>query len=169
MYEVHRPGLVRARRRLAVLPQLGLDPPLGRLVAQLQAHLTIEAINPLGVHPPAFTAQQHMNAPIAIAYTRRRHILDPFDQLSLPGSTRAVVVGRSFDWQRSASPSNAYPPGRACIVHHLPLPGRLQSFRRITSCSIALSSDRSATIFTRAEFRENPANLAEFSFHTALK
>src|SRR6516162_7639080 len=129
MYEVHRPGLVRARRRLAVLPQLGLDPPLGRLVAQL-----------------------HMNAPIAIAYTRRRHILDPFDQLSLPGSTRAVVVGRSFDWQRSASPSNAYPPGRACIVHHLPLPGRLQSFRRITSCSMALSSDRSATIFFNLPF-----------------
>jgi hypothetical protein len=36
-------------------------------VAQLEAHLTIEAINPLGVHPPAFTAQQHMNTPIAIA------------------------------------------------------------------------------------------------------
>ena len=37
MHEVHRPGLVRTRRRLAVLPQLGLDPALGRLVAQLQA------------------------------------------------------------------------------------------------------------------------------------
>jgi hypothetical protein len=98
------------------------------------------------------TTQQHINAPSAIAYTRRRNPFNPFDQLSLTGSTRAVVVGRSFDWQRPASPSNAYPPGRACIVHHLPLPGTLQSFRRITSCSIALSSDKSATILFNLPF-----------------
>ena len=61
------------------------------------------------IHPPAFMAQQHMNAPIAIAHAGRRDLLDPFGQLSLPGSTGALVVGRSFGWQRTASSSNAYP------------------------------------------------------------
>src|SRR5205807_10148795 len=35
--EVHRPGLVRSRCRPAIVPQLGLDPALRRLVAYLQA------------------------------------------------------------------------------------------------------------------------------------
>lgn len=37
-----------------------------------------------------------MNAPIAIADMARRNLRDPFTQLSLPGSTGAVVVGRSY-------------------------------------------------------------------------
>src|SRR3546814_12940532 len=35
--EVHRPHIVRSDRRSTVLPQLRLHPPLGGLVAQLQA------------------------------------------------------------------------------------------------------------------------------------
>src|SRR6516165_12219415 len=93
-----------------------------------------------------------MDTPISIAHAGRGDLLDPFTQLRLPGSTRAVVVGRSFDRQRTASTSNAYPPGRARMIHHLTLPGRLQNFRRMTSCSIALSSDRSATIFLSLPF-----------------
>ena len=38
------------------------------------------------------------------------------------------------------------------MIHHVPLSDRLQNFRRITSCSIALSSDRSATIFFSLPF-----------------
>src|SRR5262249_7980801 len=38
------------------------------------------------------------------------------------------------------------------MIHQLPPPDRLQSFRRITSCSISLSSDRSATIFSSLPF-----------------
>jgi hypothetical protein len=152
VHEVHRPGLIRSRRRSTVLPQLGLDPALGRFVAYLQAHLPIQAIDPLGIDPPAFTAQQYVNAPITVANPGGGDLLDPFGQLSLPGSTGAVVVGRSFDRQRTASTSNAHSPGRARMIHHLPLSGRLQNFRRITSCSIALSSDRSAPILFSLPF-----------------
>src|SRR5499426_3244603 len=140
MHKVHRPGLVRSRRRLMVASEFRLDPTLGCFVAQLQAYLAIQAIDPLGIYRPAFAPQQHMNAPIAVAHAGSGDLLDPFAQLSLPSSTRAVVVGRSIDWQRAASTSNAHPPGRPRMIHHLTLPGRLQSFRRITSCSIALSS-----------------------------
>jgi glucose/arabinose dehydrogenase len=47
----------------------------------------------------------------------------------------------AVDWQRTAT-SNAYLPNRPSMIHQLPLPDRLQSFRRITSCSISLSSAR---------------------------
>jgi hypothetical protein len=46
-----------------------------------------------------------MNAPIVIAHAGCRDLLDPFGQMSLPGSTGAVVAGRAFDRQRTASTS----------------------------------------------------------------
>src|SRR5262249_9832487 len=112
----------------------------------------IQAVDPFRVHSPTFTAQQHMNAPIAVAHAGGRNLLDPFGQLSLPGSTRAVVGGRSLNRQNTASTANAYPPARAHMIHHLTLPSRLQNFRRMTSCNIALSSDKSATIFFSLPF-----------------
>ena len=112
----------------------------------------LSRLRPLRVHPPAFPAQEHMNASIAVAHAGSGNLLDPFDQLCLTGSTRAIVVGRSLDRQRTASTSNAHPPGRTRMVYHLALPGRLQSFRRMTSCNIALSRDRSATILFSLPF-----------------
>ena len=53
VHEVHRPGFIGSCRRAAVLPQLGLHPALGRLVAQLQAHIAIQPIHALGIDPPA--------------------------------------------------------------------------------------------------------------------
>jgi len=58
--------------------------------------------------------------------------------MSLPGSTRAVVVGRSFDRQRTASTSNTHPPGRARTSCRrragfkmvLPAPAMLQRWHR---------------------------------------
>ena len=152
MDEVHGPGLVRSRRCLPIASQLRHDPALRCFVAQLQAILAVKSVHPFGIHRPAFTAQQHVNAPITVTNTGPGDLLDPFGQFSLPGSTGAVVAGRSFDRQCAASSSNAYPPGRSRKAHQLTLPGRLQSFRRMTSCSIALSSDRSATIFFSLPF-----------------
>ena len=41
------------------------------------------------------------------------------------GNKDAVVVGRSVDWQRTPSTSNAYLPSRPSMIHQLPLPDRL--------------------------------------------
>jgi hypothetical protein len=43
---------------VVVSTQLRFDPPFGRFVAQLQAHLTIETTHPLGVHQPALPPQR---------------------------------------------------------------------------------------------------------------
>jgi hypothetical protein len=141
MDEVHRPSRVRLRGRLPILAQLCLDPALRYLVPQLQAHF---AVQPLRVDAPPFPTQQHMDTTIAVAHPSGGDLPDAFDQMSLP---RLDVSGSGrSDRQRTASTSNAYLPSRSSMIHQLPLPDRLQSFQRITSCSISLSSDRSATI-----------------------
>jgi hypothetical protein len=57
MDKVHRPGLVRLRSGLAILAKLCLDSSLGHFVAQLQAHLAIQPVDPLRVHMPTFTTR----------------------------------------------------------------------------------------------------------------
>jgi hypothetical protein len=80
-----------------------------------------------------------VDAPIAVAYADCGDLFDAFEELSLPGLTGAIVVGRAIDRQRTASTSNAHLPGCPRMIHQLALLGRLQSFRRMTSCSISLS------------------------------
>ena len=60
---------------------------LGVLLAQLQAHLAVQPINRLLVHPPPLTTQQHMDTTIALAQAGGGDLPDAFDQISLPGST----------------------------------------------------------------------------------
>src|SRR5207237_4973216 len=88
-----------------------------------------------------------MDMTIAITHPSLGDLLDPLHQNSLPGPVRAVVVGRSVDRQRLTRAPDADLPNRPNLINHLSLPGRLHIFRRITSCSISLSSDRSATSF----------------------
>jgi hypothetical protein len=106
--EVHRPRLIRPRCHLPPLAQLCLNPPSGRFVAQLQTEFAIQAIDPLRVHGPTLTAQRHVDATVAIAHTGGSNLLDAVGQLSLPGSTRAVVIGCPVDRQCTASTSNAH-------------------------------------------------------------
>ncbi|MDA9398557.1 hypothetical protein XH79_06975 [Bradyrhizobium sp. CCBAU 45389] len=47
---------------------------------------------------------------------------------------------------RTGERHNLHPLVTAHFVDHLALPAKLHSFRRITSCSISLSSDRSAQL-----------------------
>jgi hypothetical protein len=86
-----------------------------------------------------------MDAPITIAHPRLGDLLDPLHQHGLPGPLGTVVIGRPVDWESLANATNAYLPNRSDVINHLPLPDRPHIFRRITSCSISLSSERSAT------------------------
>src|SRR6516225_3441372 len=143
----HRPDLVGRGRRRTVLAQLRLDPALGRFVAQLQAHLAIQTAHPLSTHQPALAPQQHMDAPIAIAYPGLGDLPDPLHQNGLTGPFGTVVIGRSVHRQSLVGTPDADLPNHLNRVDHLSFPGRPHIFRRITSCSISLSSDRSATSF----------------------
>src|SRR5262249_56750567 len=107
----------------------------------------IQTAHPLGIDRPALAPQQHVDPAIAIAHSGFSDCLDALHQNGLPGPFRAVVIGRPVNWQRLTRAPNADLPHRPNLVDHLSFPGRLHIFRRITSCSISLSSDRSATNF----------------------
>jgi hypothetical protein len=79
-------------------------------------------------------------------------LLDPLFESGLTGATGFVMVGRSVELEGLAGPADRHLPLTADPVDELALPARLHSFRRITSCSIYLSSDKSATNFLSLPF-----------------
>ena len=146
MNEIHRPNMVGMARLRAVSPQLRLDPALGNFVAELEVHLLVKAIDSLRVHGPAFTLDKNMHTPVAAAYPRLADILDLQLQLGLLATPGLVDIVRAVDFQHRACTPDRNLPVRLDRVDKLALAGRPQSFFESTSCSMALSRDRSATI-----------------------
>ncbi len=68
-----------------------------------------------------------------------------------------VLAGGAIDIQRRTRPTLRHTPIHLNRLHQLPLPGRLQSFRRTTSCSISLSRLSSATSFFSRAFSSSSA------------
>src|SRR5690348_8273997 len=88
-----------------------------------------------------------MNAPIAVAHPRLGDLSDPGLQMRPVRAAALVVVGRPFCTDHATSSPDRDRPGAAQIIDDLPPPAGRHSFLLITSCSIALSRDRSATNF----------------------
>src|SRR3954468_20121236 len=94
----------------------------------------------------ALTSEQDMDASIAIAHTRLTNLSDPLFEMGLSGATRLVVIGGGIDLEHATRPADRNVPLTSHLINQLALPDRPQSFRRMASCSISLSSDKSATI-----------------------
>ena len=86
-----------------------------------------------------------MDTAIAVPNPRLRDLLDPLLEVGLIGTLATIVVAGSFCPEHAAGPPDVDLPCAANIIDQLAPPIRPQSFRETTSCSIALSSDRSAT------------------------
>ena len=110
MDKVHCPNLVGGRCVRSSFAQLRLDAPLRRLAPQLQARLTIETPDPLRVHAPAFTTQQHVDSPIAVAHPRLGDLFDPLVQDGLRTALTLVVVTGSLGLKNRAGPPDTHPP-----------------------------------------------------------
>ena len=82
-----------SRGQLSILTPICLDPALRRLGPQLQAHLAVQPVDPLRIHPPPFATQQHMDTTIAVAHPGGGDLPDTFGQMSLSGSSGS---GRSI-------------------------------------------------------------------------
>ena len=115
-------------------------------VAQLQPQLLVKAIDPLRMDRPAIPLQQNMNPTIAVADPGLADLLDPVFEVSLLAPLGLVDVKRPIDPQRPAGAPRRNFPVAPHAIHKLALARRFQSFFCKTSWSIALSSDRSATI-----------------------
>jgi len=94
----------------------------------------------------AFAAKQYVDAPVAIALTRLRYLLDPLPQAGLRRSAGLVVVARRVEPEGAACAADAHLPDCANVVDQFPLPRRPHSLPLMTSCSISLSKERPATI-----------------------
>jgi hypothetical protein len=75
--EVHRPHIVWLDSLLAILPKLRLHPSLRMLVPELKAQLVVNPTRFLHVDHPPLTAQQHMDATIAVTHPCLTNFLDP--------------------------------------------------------------------------------------------
>ena len=126
--QFYGPGFVRPCRRASVLSQLGLYPPLGRLVAQLQAQGVVYPVGLLDVDPPALALQQHMHPAIAVAHARLADRLYAGFEAGLVGATGSVVIARRVHLQHPASPPDRHAPITPTPVHQLALATWPQSF-----------------------------------------
>ncbi len=133
MDKIHRPDIVRPDRFLTVFTQLGFYPPLRMLVPHLQAQLIVNPTGLFHVVHPAFASQQHVNTPVAIAYTRLGNLLDPSFDGSLVRPPGLVVVGGRVETDGPTSLPDRHTPIDAHPGDNLAQTARLQSFRRMTS------------------------------------
>lgn len=117
--EIHRPGLVRSCRRPAIIAQLGLDPALGRSVAQLQAQFAIDAPRLVLAMAPAFTTQQDVNTAVAVADANMADFLDLLFEVSLAGATGLVVMDRAVKFESVTGPADRDLPFAADLVDSL--------------------------------------------------
>ena len=106
----------------------------------------------LQVDLPAFATHEDMDAPVSVADARLANLLDASFNAGLLAATRFVMIGGPIEFQDAARPPDRYAPFITNRRRQLALASRPYSFRRMTSCSISRSSDRSATIFFSLEF-----------------
>src|SRR5262245_55067745 len=112
---------------------------------QIQAFLTIQPAHTLVVHDQTLPPQRHIDPAIAIADTRCRDLSDAVSKKRMVVADRTVAMARPVEAQHRTAAPLAHPIPTLQIADELAATTRLHSFERITSCSITLSSDRSAT------------------------
>ena len=137
---------------LRSLRKLGHDAAAWRFVPHLQALQIVEPPNALHVHMPTFATEQHMDASVAVTHSLLGNLSDALSQGRLLGSAGSIMVGRARCRNSSACSTNRHAKHFTDKVDHLASPNRRHSLRRITSCSISLSSVRSATTLGNLAF-----------------
>ena len=117
----------------AIRPQLRLDPTLGNLIAKLEVHLLVKAIDSLRIDGPPVAPQQHVHTTVAVAHPRLANVLDPQLQFGLLAAPGLVDIQRPLDLQHRTCTPDRDLPVRLDRVDKLALAGRPQSFFDRTS------------------------------------
>src|SRR5579863_9067510 len=110
-----------------------------------QPLLAIQPVPPLVIDLPAFPSEQDINAEVAVAYSRRGQFSNPSSKRGLIVADRAIAVRRTVESQHRASSALAHPVSPLQLPDQLAPTLRPHNFFCSTSCSISLSSERSAT------------------------
>ncbi|PSL17729.1 DNA photolyase-like FAD binding protein [Shimia abyssi] len=121
----YRPRLIAASGVHTVFPQLSLHPTFGCLVPQLQTHLIVKPVDPLGFHLPALPSQKDVDAPVSIAHTRLSYFFDACPKFDLLVAMRSIMVGRAMRLRNTAGAANADAPNRPEVINQFPAASRL--------------------------------------------
>ena len=106
-HEVHRPALIRRRRNGANYPFCGRD-ALAATLTHAQACLVVKPPDPLVIRLPTFTAQQNMDAPIAVAPFERCYFLHALGQRYIARTLTFISEQRSRDAYQPAGPGDTH-------------------------------------------------------------
>jgi hypothetical protein len=109
---------------LPIFPQLGFDPSLRRLVAQLQAQVSVNAIGSLDVGPPTLAFDGYMYTASAVADTCLADLTNSTFQTGMTGTARGLVVSQTIEVQRTPGTTDRDRPITAHAFHHLAFPSR---------------------------------------------
>ncbi len=110
MNEVHGPDMVGMGGFRAIRPQLRLDPSFGNLVAELEVHLLVKAIDSLRIDGPPVALEQDMNTTITVTHSRLADVPDLQLQLGLLAAPGLVDIKRPIDLQyRTCAPDRDLP------------------------------------------------------------
>src|SRR5215469_14766229 len=110
-----------------------------------QPLLAIQPVHALVIDLPAFPAEQDVDAEVAVAHPRRGQFPNPLSKHGLIVADCAVAMRRTVESQHRASAALAHPVGPLQVPNQLAPALRPHNFVCSTSCSISLSSERSAT------------------------
>src|SRR5580704_2035433 len=143
-HEVHAPLLIGPR-----CPRRWYARSPRQLLAYFGPHrepiLGIESIDPLGIYPPAFSAQDHRQPSITEAHPARRQLAQPHPQSVLSRPSAPIYEGLSSDLHQPRRTASAQCEHFLCpLPERAPLTG-LYSFFCTISCRMWRSRDRSAT------------------------
>jgi hypothetical protein len=106
-----------------------------------------KSVDAFDIDRPAISPQQHVDAPATVAHPGLADAFDAMLEVGLVAALRLVDVKCTINLEgRAGTPDRYLPVTAQQLVDKFALAARLQSFFERTSCSIALSKDRSATI-----------------------
>jgi hypothetical protein len=145
VHKIHTPALLGTcgERNWATVQTHVL--PTSNPHAQLQSVQAIEPVNPLLVHAPAFTPQQHVDARVPEPRPGVREFSNAQPQTELILRFALAVVRSAREPRQSAGSHRADLKTLPDPCRQTPPPGRLQSFFRTTSPKMCLSSVSPAT------------------------
>src|SRR5277367_4301062 len=112
----------------------------------MQAFQGVEPVDTLGIDREPFAPKKHVNAAISVADADGRNRLDPFEKCGVERAALcAIVLTRSTELDHLARSASAHAVALLEVADAAALLCRLQSFFEMMSCSMVLSSERSAT------------------------
>lgn len=140
---IHCPGFSRPGSLAKIVAKLRLHLSLGLLDPDLKAQLVVNPMGSLHTHLPGFAPKQNMHPSSSVSDAGLADIPNAGLNPCLFGEARNESGGRSIHREHPASLPDRCVPLMAKPIYQLALASGPHSIRRIMSCNISRSIERS--------------------------